>query len=68
MNVYVFPFVGRPFKGAWYYEWQLGPVVLQWKHDLSHVSRDKRGVCIGRFSLWLDKIWLQEIKPMGKGV
>jgi hypothetical protein len=46
----------RPFKGNWFYEWQIGPVVVQWKIDpTSNVVSS--GLVIGRLSIWLDSYW-----------
>ena len=56
MSAYKVPFVGIPFKGAWYYEWQVGPFVFQWKHALKHESRSK-SVRVGRFQVWFDSAW-----------
>lgn len=58
MSAYKFPFIGWPFKGQWYYEWQVGPVVLQ----LSHKLRNHRGPrLIPLLYAWWDTAWKQTV-------
>jgi len=49
--------VKKPFKGNWYYETQVGPVVFQWLHDLSHRVEIGRGLRINRLYIWWDYVW-----------
>lgn len=49
--------ISRPFKGTWYYEWQLGPVVLQWLHEMSLSPTSTKGISWGRLHIWLDSMW-----------
>lgn len=60
MSAYKFPFVSMPFKGNWYYEAQVGPVVLMWQHATKHVPTSGRGLRLGRFYVWSDKDWWRE--------
>ena len=41
----------RPFKGAWFWEWQLGPVVFQVRHTQNPHFRFRR------VHVWRDRFW-----------
>jgi hypothetical protein len=41
----------RPFKGSFFYEWQFGPLVFQWKR------RDYKSPHFRRFHVWYDRYW-----------
>ena len=43
--------IRKPFKGSFYYEWQLGPFVLQWAHGETYQREGKR------FGVWRDPYW-----------
>lgn len=47
----------RPFKGNWYYEWQVLCLVFMWLHDMEHTPTSNRGLRIGRFYVWYDTQW-----------
>ena len=53
-SAYRVPFVGKPFKGLWYYEWQIGPLVFQWKHAGYHKQTRFH---VGPFQVWHDSAW-----------
>lgn len=46
-----------PFKGLWYWEMQVGPLVFWWQHDLAHKATIGKGLRINRFKVWWDYIW-----------
>lgn len=52
-------FVRKPFKGWFAYEWQIGPVVFQFKHGTAEWSKPTRGFRIGRLYVWRDRCWRQ---------
>lgn len=45
----------RDHKGTWFWEWQVGPIVIMWQHDMDYVIR--RGFHIGRLIIWRDTAW-----------
>ena len=54
----------RPFKGMWYYEMQVGPIVFLYKHDQTHRGQRRRGkIAFWRFAIWYDFYWWQYNKP-----
>lgn len=46
--------IRRPFKGTWFYEWQIGPVVLQVRHTRAPQAG---GRLESLFGVWLDPHW-----------
>jgi len=59
-----YKFVSRPFKGNVAYEVQVGPFVLQWRHDgrkWSHSSSIARRIIrCGPALVWWDTAWWHE--------
>lgn len=49
--------ISRPFKGSWFYEWQVGPVVLQWLHSTSLNPIATKGITWDKLHIWLDLMW-----------
>jgi len=47
------PGIHMPFKGQWYYEWQIGPIVFTWRHD----GKTPHSHHIGPFVIWRDSQW-----------
>lgn len=45
--------IRKPFKGTWFYEWQIGPVVLQ----VRHTRASQRGGRENLVGVWLDPHW-----------
>ncbi len=41
-------------KGSWFYEVQIGPLVLQWRHSK---GVQMRRFHIGPFQVWRDSAW-----------
>ena len=64
MSAYKFPFVGRPFKGHTYYECQIGPFVLQYRHTPGEFNGGpiSRPVHIGHAQAWVDRAWAHELR------
>jgi len=59
-SAYRFPYLSPLAKGNWYWEKQVGPVVLMWKHDTTHKPTNK--FVVGRFVAWYDSAWAWEVK------
>jgi hypothetical protein len=54
-------FVHKPFKGHWLYEWQIGPLVFQFRHsDVSHTGDMAKPTTLPflrRINIWRDSQW-----------
>lgn len=51
--------IRKPFKGQRYYEWQIGPLVFQIRHNARNGEQygmDTRGTG-KRFNVWIDHYW-----------
>ncbi len=54
--------VRRPFKGTYFYEWQIGPFVFQWRH--AGPMRDASlAMDLGfpKMQLWRDPYWRRRV-------
>jgi hypothetical protein len=53
--------IRRPFKGLFFYEWQVGPFVFQWRHDepMGDAPASERAIheLLPKFKVWRDPLW-----------
>jgi len=62
IHPYRFPYIGKPFKGQWFYEIQVGPIVFQYRHKnaASPEWRRKMGKKTN-FFVWCDSTWWHNV-------
>jgi hypothetical protein len=55
-------------KGQYYWEKQIGPIVIFWQHDMRHQHHDRSMLRIGdRLAFWWDECWrLYRTRPVRK--
>jgi hypothetical protein len=58
--------IRRPFKGQWFYEWQIGPLVLQWRHSdvcyYGNMATPTVKPWYRRPNVWFDSAWYYHTK------